>query len=177
MEPDEFVAEVYRRMSLRAKEQRDLAIKWNDFMNDRAAVIASGQYESALPRNKNAKILDIGFGNGWFMSACIKLGYTDIYGADFGGVEKMSQVCKATSSIKGIFDIRTNIGEFLAEKNEKYDFIHLSHVIEHIPKYSLLYVTDALYRSLNRGGVLFLRTPNMEAPCALSSLYVTLGHE
>ena len=55
--------------------------------------------------------------------------------------------------------------------------VHLSHVIEHIPKYSLLWVVDALYRSLKPGGVLMLRTPNMESPCANSALYVTLAHE
>jgi len=44
-----------------------------------------------------------------------------------------------------------------------------------VPKYSLLWVVDALYRALKRGGVLLLRTPNMEGPCATSSLYVTPG--
>jgi hypothetical protein len=38
-------------------------------------------------------------------------------------------------------------------------------------------VVDALYRALKRGGVLLLRTPNMEGPCANSSFYVTLAHE
>ena len=157
MEPNEFVAEVYRRMSLRLREQKNLSIEWDDFLNNRTAVAAAGQYELVLPRNKNARILDIGFGQGWFMSACIRLGYTNIYGADFNAEEKMLHVCKATSSIQGIYNLQTNIGDFLANKNEKYDFIHLSHVIEHIPKYSLLYVTDALYRSLFKDGVLFLR--------------------
>jgi 2-polyprenyl-3-methyl-5-hydroxy-6-metoxy-1,4-benzoquinol methylase len=37
----------------------------------------------------------------------------------------------------------------------------MSHVIEHIPKYSLLWVVDALYYALQPGGILMLRTPNM----------------
>ena len=53
----------------------------------------------------------------------------------------------------------------------------MSHVIEHIPKYSLLWTADALYRAQKLGGTLFLRTPNMEGPTPNSSLYVTLGHE
>jgi SAM-dependent methyltransferase len=65
----------------------------------------------------------------------------------------------------------------LAGYRERFDLIHMSHVIEHIPKYSLLYVVDALYWALKPGGVLLLRTPNMEGPCATSSLYVTLAHE
>jgi SAM-dependent methyltransferase len=76
-----------------------------------------------------------------------------------------------------LYEIEDNIGNFLSDRKEQYDFIHLSHVIEHIPKYSLLWVVDALYRALKPGGVLMLRTPNMEGPCANSSLYVTLAHE
>ena len=53
----------------------------------------------------------------------------------------------------------------------------MSHVIEHIPKYYLLDTMDAFFNALKKNGRLILRTPNMEAPCALSSLYVTLGHE
>jgi len=55
--------------------------------------------------------------------------------------------------------------------------IILHNSIEHIPKYSLLWVVDALYQALRPGGVLLLRTPNMEGPTPNSSLYVTLAHE
>jgi hypothetical protein len=53
----------------------------------------------------------------------------------------------------------------------------MSHVIEHIPKYSLLYSVDSIYKSLEEEGILLLRTPNMEGPAANSSLFVTLTHE
>jgi hypothetical protein len=53
----------------------------------------------------------------------------------------------------------------------------MSHVIEHIPKYSLLWIVDALYQALKPKGTLLLRTPNMESPTPNSSLYVTLAHE
>jgi tRNA G46 methylase TrmB len=38
---------------------------------------------SLLPQDKNAPILDIGFGGGWFIAAC-PIGYTSMYRADFG---------------------------------------------------------------------------------------------
>jgi 2-polyprenyl-3-methyl-5-hydroxy-6-metoxy-1,4-benzoquinol methylase len=76
-----------------------------------------------------------------------------------------------------LHEIQSDIGEFLRTRSERYDFIHMSHVIEHIPKYSLLWVVDALYLALRKGGTLLLRTPNMEGPTANSSLYVTLAHE
>jgi len=103
-------------------------------------------------------------------------GYENLFGADFGIENKAYVKAWAPDAIQ-LSEIRNDIGSFLADKPETYDFIHMSHVIEHIPKYSLLWVVDALYRALKPGGVLILRTPNMEGPCADSSLYVTLAHE
>ena len=103
-------------------------------------------------------------------------GYENLFGADFGIENKAYVKAWAPDAIQ-LSEIRSDIGSFLADKPETYDFIHMSHVIEHIPKYSLLWVVDALYRALKPGGVLMLRTPNMEGPCANSSFYITLAHE
>lgn len=175
MEPNAFVAEVYRRMASRHKA--DCATpNWKEMEDNPIVMEASQQYRSMLPDKKDASILDIGFGNGWFIAACIKLDYKNICGADFGAKVK-SYIKDWSSSVREIYDIETNIGDFLANHRESYDFIHLSHVIEHIPKYSLFFVVDALYFALKKGGTLLVRTPNMEGPCSSSSMYVTLGHE
>jgi len=167
MEPNAFVAEVYRRMSLRAVA--------NSFQlpSDTRVDEVVREYESFLPTDKSAPILDIGFGHGWFMLACIKLGYTNVHGADFG-IESKTILRK-----QGVIlhEIKTNIGDFLADQPERYAFIHMSHVIEHIPKYSLFWVVDGLFFALQRNGTLFLRTPNMEGPAPNSAYYVTLSHE
>ena len=55
-----------------------------------------------------------------------------------------------------LHEIQSDIGEFLGTHAERYDFIHMSHVIEHIPKYSLFWVVDALYNALRKGGVDFV---------------------
>jgi len=143
---------------------------------DDVVLRAVGEMRSLLPSDKNSPILDIGFGGGWFIAACILLGYTNISGADFGIADK-EHVQQWSSSVVSLHEIHGNIGDFLAASPERYDFIHLSHVIEHVPKYSLLYVVDSMYAALKRGGTLLLRTPNMEGPCATSSYYVTLAHE
>lgn len=131
------------------------------------------EYVDHLPKNKNADILDIGYGDGWFMAACLKLGYGNVSGAEFNPDAK---AYLRDWKVK-LHRIEKEIGEFLQSRRESYDFIHLSHVIEHIPKYSLLWVVDALYYALRPGGMVFLRTPNMEGPTPTSSLFVTLGHE
>lgn len=180
MKPDYFIKEAYRRMSSRAQNTKNIKCPWynlDNFLSQENAIIAEKQYLTVLPKDKNAKILDIGFGNGWFIAACIRMGYTNIYGADFFAKEKSKKVTDSCKFIKEIFDIEENIGEFLSTTNQKFDYIHMSHVIEHLPKYSLFYHVDAIYRSLEKEGVLLLRTPNMESPAAMSSLFVTLTHE
>jgi SAM-dependent methyltransferase len=167
MNPEVFVAEVYRRMSLRkaaATRQPPTASVIND---------VAQEYRSFLPSQKDAAILDIGFGDGWFMAACLKLGYKNVAGADFA--PELKPYLRDWDVT--LHKIELEIGQFLALHPGEYDFVHMSHVIEHIPKYSLLWVVDALYQSLKPGGTLFLRTPNMEGPCANSSYYVTLAHE
>lgn len=180
MDPHAFVAEVYRRMSLRHRaEQR--APSWPEAKDDPRVLQAAHELRGLvslglLPNDKQAVILDVGFGEGWFLAACLRLGYTNLSGTDFGIVNKAHVKAWAPDAIT-LSEIESDIGGFLAEKPQTYDFIHMSHVIEHIPKYSLLWVADALYRGLKPGGVLMLRTPNMEGPCANSSLYITLAHE
>jgi 2-polyprenyl-3-methyl-5-hydroxy-6-metoxy-1,4-benzoquinol methylase len=180
VDPHAFVAEVYRRMSLRHRAERR-APRWAEIKDDLRVLQAEGELLSLLasdllPGDKRAAILDVGFGEGWFLAACLRLGYTNLSGADFG-VANRAHVREWAPGVITLAEIESDIGSFLAEKPETFQFIHMSHVIEHIPKYSLLWVVDAIYRALKPGGVLMLRTPNMEGPCANSSLYVTLAHE
>jgi SAM-dependent methyltransferase len=167
MDPHLFVAEIYRRMALRSADTRRVPPT-----SQRIDEVAE-EYRSFLPREKDAAILDIGFGDGWFMAACLKLGYRNVCGAEYAPENKPYL---SDWNVR-LYKIESEIGEFLAGHPAEYDFIHMSHVIEHIPKYSLLWIVDALYRALKKGGTLFLRTPNMEGPCANSSYYVTLTHE
>ena len=175
MEPNAFVAEVYRRMSLRHRAERPNP-SFAEIQNDSQVLLAVAEYEPLLPSDKKSAILDIGFGRGWFLAACVKLGYTNLSGADFG-IENKAHVADWSKGSITLHQIESDIGTFLSHHSTQYDFIHMSHVIEHIPKYSLLWIVDALYASLKPGAVLLIRTPNMEGPTPNSSLYVTLAHE
>ena len=175
MEPNAFVAEVYRRMSLRHHAERSRPT-FQEIQNDARVTLAVAEYKTLLPSDKASAILDIGFGGGWFLAACLMLGYTNLSGADFG-IQNKSYVSDWKQDSITLYEIESDIGTFLGTGAEQYDFIHMSHVIEHIPKYSLLWVVDALYQALKPGGILLLRTPNMEGPTPNSSLYVTLAHE
>ena len=174
MEPNAFISEVYRRMGLRHHAELQQQ-PWSVMAVDPKVQETIHEVRHLLPGRKDSAILDIGFGGGWFIAACLKLGYGNVSGAEFA-VDTKAYVA-AWSPAVSLFNIETNIGDFLSGRRESYDFIHLSHVIEHIPKYSLLYIVDSLYAALRPGGTLLIRTPNMEGPCALSCLFATLGHE
>lgn len=174
MEPNAFVAEVYRRMSLRHRAEAPKP-SFVDIQHDPRVLLAEAEYAPLLPDRRDAAILDVGFGGGWFLAACAKLGYSNLSGADFGIANKAH--VGAWGNGIALHEIDSDIGTFLGAHPAEYDFIHMSHVIEHIPKYSLLWIVDSLYQALKPGGVLLLRTPNMEGPTPESSLYVTLAHE
>jgi 2-polyprenyl-3-methyl-5-hydroxy-6-metoxy-1,4-benzoquinol methylase len=175
MDPHDFVAEVYRRMSLRHPVE-NRGPTWSEIENHVTVRAAFHDYQAYLPEDRNARILDIGFGGGWFLAACLRLGYRDLCGADFGIANKGYVRDWAPDRIR-LYEIQNNIGDFLSDKKELYDFIHLSHVIEHVPKYSLFWVVDGVYWALKRRGTVLLRTPNMEGPCPSSSFYVTPAQE
>jgi 2-polyprenyl-3-methyl-5-hydroxy-6-metoxy-1,4-benzoquinol methylase len=175
MEPQAFVAEVYRRMQQRAPGGAQ-PLSLDEMCLTPAVKSTIANYRDILPEDKGAPILDIGFGNGWFIAAALSMGYQNVYGAEYG-VEQRRHIYNWSPFVKNLYEVESSIGDFLKDKPESFAFIHLSHVIEHVPKYHLLFVVDAVYRALKVGGTALLRTPNMEGPCALSCFYVTLGHE
>ena len=82
MEPQAFVAEVYRRMQQRssvANEPEDLPLMCSSPMVRQTVL----NFRDLLPQDKNAPILDIGFGKGWFIASAITLGYQNIFGAEY----------------------------------------------------------------------------------------------
>jgi hypothetical protein len=88
MEPNAFIAEGYRRMAMRNKPEAEQDAKKENIIDTSIARKAVFQYKSILPKERNSIILDIGYRNGWFIGVCIKLGYTNIYGVDYGAERK-----------------------------------------------------------------------------------------
>lgn len=82
--------------------------------NEPTVVAAAHQYEPYLPPDRSSPILDIGFGSGGFVAACLKLGYERIYGADFGICHKQNVRDWAPDRVT-LFDIPNEIGESLSD--------------------------------------------------------------
>ena len=176
---NEFLSELYSRLDAGNPLYNKGQIHLENFTENEIANHYINQYSSVLPANKNVKILDIGVGEGWFASICYKLGYQHIELADFGCKSKFSKIKENLDEVQALHDIETSIKDMLQQGKfvDQYDFIHMSHVIEHIPKYDLIATMDVLNNALRRQGQLFIRTPNLLGPIPFNSLYCTAGHE
>lgn len=85
--------------------------------------------QNILPREKQAQILDIGCGFGQFLKGLRFLGYENIFGVDIS--QEATNACeKAGLNV----DIINDIKSFAENANRKFDFIMMSHILEHIEK-------------------------------------------
>ena len=108
MESNAFIHEVYRRMQGRYVENSSRP-NFEEIKLTQSVKKAVDDYKALLPQDKDSKILDIGFGTGWFLAACIQLGYTNLYGAEFG-FQGDSNLLSWSNQIRGVDQIHSNIG-------------------------------------------------------------------
>jgi SAM-dependent methyltransferase len=121
---------------------------------DRRAVRALElQYRFLPKREGTARVLDVGCGNGAWLSRAAELGW-EPHGLDFDG----HAVDQARRS--GFEVVEGGLDKVL-ERRQWYDAVTLSHVIEHLhdPAEALAEVLHLLAP----GGMLFLETPNVNS--------------
>jgi SAM-dependent methyltransferase len=112
-----------------------------------------------LPKDKDANILDIGCGYGQFLYALKQDGFNSLKGIDINN-ESINECRSKGLTVEQITDIR----DFAKRANQKYDFIVMSHVLEHVDKDiiidTLMHIKKYL---LNEGGVFLLMVPNAQS--------------
>jgi 2-polyprenyl-3-methyl-5-hydroxy-6-metoxy-1,4-benzoquinol methylase len=109
-----------------------------------------------LPKNKDAKILDIGCGMGQFLGVLKTESYTNLKGIDINN-EALESCRKKGLNVTQITDTR----EFTVPENEKFDFIIMSHVLEHIEKDVIIDTLVHIRKNLLApGGSFALMVPN-----------------
>ncbi len=103
---------------------------------------------------KNKVILDIGCSFGWFCKIAVEAKAKQVFGIEPDG--KKIQLAKKTapSAI-----IKVGIAEKLDFPKNKFDFVTLFDVIEHVPKNTEPKVFAEINRVLKSGGYLLISTP------------------
>lgn len=129
-------------------------------------------YKKYLPQNKNAKIVDMGCGIGETVNSLKQLGYTDVVGIDFD-----SENVKFCVN-QGLHVEQGDIYSYFKGKEKQFDVVILNDIIEHIEKKNVVSVLKDVRHSLNRGGVLLIKTVNAANPfLASASRYMDFTHE
>lgn len=105
---------------------------------------------------RRSKLLDVGSGYGYFLDEANKIGL------NVTGIEPNNSlaVCSINQSIKPLH--HTSFESFFKNnRNRKYDFITLIHVIEHVP--SPKKIIQMACKLLSPGGILYIETPNLDS--------------
>lgn len=112
------------------------------------------KYIDPLNIPKNAKILDLGCGPGYFLDQMKERGYTDLVGVTLspGDIQK----CRNKGHIIKEYDL-----SFIPQKDgyfdESVDFIFLRHALEHSP-YPIFSLME-YNRLLKQGGKIYIEVP------------------
>lgn len=109
-----------------------------------------------LPKNRDAKILDLGCGYGKSLIALRERGYTNYFGVDISEQQ--------ISWAKGLFKIENcdqiDAARFLEDKNLTYDCVLAIDIFEHLELHELVDVCLKIYKSLKVNGKIIIQVPN-----------------
>lgn len=111
-----------------------------------------------LPQNLDANILDIGCGFGQTLKSLRDKGYTNLKGIDIND-ESIAQCKKINLDVTKIDDIIS----YSNVSDKKFDFIIMSHVLEHIEKEKMIDNLRAIRSLLSEKGKYCVMVPNAQS--------------
>lgn len=130
--------------------------------------------EPLLPKDMDAKILEIGTGHGHFLKFIAQKGYRRIFGID--NCEPMlREVMKLHAPYVERLEV-ADANDYLPRHSDAFDCIVMLDVIEHFTLDDARRLLLAAAKALSPGGRLILRTPNMANLLGSYSLYMDLTH-
>lgn len=128
-------------------------------------------YREFFPRDKNAKLLDIGIGRGEMLSFFRNLGYVNYLGID------ISRSCVDFCRSLGLnVELVDSIISFIKDKSETYDLITMIDVLEHIPKDEIIPILKAINNSLKSDGTFIIQVPNLNSPEGFLHMFNDFSH-
>lgn len=129
-------------------------------------------FKKALPVSKNSKILDIGCGLGQMLISLRKEGYTDISGIDIS--PEAIEYCSANSLN---VELISDLSSYVANGKSEYDFIIMSHVVEHLEKNHIINILSLIrQKMLKPGGELVVMVPNAQSNTGCYWAYEDFTH-
>lgn len=131
--------------------------------------------EDLLPENKEARIIEIGSGFGHLLRYLLDKGYKRVSAVDLSSGLLSGVRERYADRLEDI--ILADAREYLPQHSNKYDFIVLMDVIEHVTLPEARELLMAAYKALRQGGKIVMRTPNMGNILGNYSLFQDITHE
>jgi 2-polyprenyl-3-methyl-5-hydroxy-6-metoxy-1,4-benzoquinol methylase len=126
-----------------------------------------------LPSDRNARLIDVGCGEGALLSFLVAAGYDNIAAFDLS--PENVAICHRQGFGFVKLDNALNLLSFAGE--EKFDVAFAMDLLEHIPKESAAEFLEQARLVLKPGGSLIIQTPNMGCVFGVHHRYNDLSHE
>jgi len=155
-ELNEFYSKQYRDQYSNQDEVSDEVVAYEQLRADRVVEVVNDYYDSNY---KN--ILDIGCSRGTLLKNISKLSKQSIpHGIEMNDKYRNFIIENNIANKKNISN--DDINSYYKEREEKFDFISIVHVLEHLrnPKETL----ESIHKLLSTKGKLFIEVPNLKTP-------------
>jgi len=126
-----------------------------------------------LPRDKEARILDLGCGAGEFVEYLRHLGYSNVSGIDYSPEQVAWCRERGLEQVTQVRDTQA----YLRERKGAIDCIVMNNVLEHVPKADIIPLLTLIRETLPPGGSLIIQVPNMANVFGLAARYLDFTHE
>lgn len=130
------------------------------------------RFEFILSMPRDASILDIGCGMGFFLKFLQNNGFDHSEGIDFS--PEQVEVGKKFG-VEGAQLLSWQ--EFLPQNQEKFDFILVDNVIEHLTRDEIVEFLKCVLASLKPKGRVYISTPNSGSVFGLPLAFIDFTHE
>ena len=122
---------------------------------------------------KDARILEIGCGKGYFLKVLRDRGYSDVHGIDLSEMD--------VDRARAVFDLRTVCAAgavpFLSDRAGEFDAVFAKDVLEHVPREDVGPFLEAARSALAPGGTAIFQVPNMDWAMSSHERYMDWTHE
>lgn len=129
-------------------------------------------FSQVLPSDRNAVILDIGCGFGQMLNSLRSLGYSSLSGVDVS--QPAVDYCVTSGLNVALIE---DLDSFCDLATERFDFIIMNHVVEHLCKSQIIGLLSKIrVKLLKQGGRIFVTTPNAQSPTGCYWAYEDFTH-
>ena len=130
-------------------------------------------YYDCLPAHKNARILDIGCGDGKFLFFLQQQEYRAIEGLELSS----QQAEEARKHVKCPIHVVEDTTAFLLDHPSTYQLISMNDVLEHVLKHETVSLLRGVLNALQPGGSLVVNVPQISGFTSIFCRYNDFTHE